>query len=262
MIRSLFTAASGMRAQETNLDVIANNLANVNTTGFKKSKASFQDLMYQYLLEPGAPTSQTTLSPTGIQVGLGVKTGSVYKVFTQGDLSSTDNQLDVAIEGDGFFEVTLPDGRSAYTRAGNLQIDSNQQIVTPDGYPLTPAVTVPSDALSITISQDGTVSVRQPESTDITQVGQITGVRFPNAAGLRAIGSNLYEETEASGSPQTGVFGENGLGSLAQGYLESSNVSVVEQVVNMITGQRAYEASSKGIQAASDMLSKAISLKR
>ena len=262
MIRSLYSAASGMRAQETNMDVIANNLANVNTTGFKKSKAEFQDLMYQYLVEPGAPTSESTLAPAGIQVGLGVKTASVAKVFSQGDLTSTGNQLDLAIEGDGFFRVTLPDGRDVYTRAGNFQIDNNQQLVTPDGFPMNPAISIPTDALAITIGQDGIVSVRQPGTTVPTQVGQITGVRFPNAAGLRAIGQNFYEETEASGAAQTGNFTENGLGRVSQGFLESSNVSVVEQVVNMITGQRAYEASSRGIQSADEMLSQAISLKR
>lgn len=262
MIRSLYTSATGMKAQETNIDVIANNLANVNTTGFKKSRADFQDLMYQYLVEPGAQTSQSTQSPSGIQVGLGVRTAAVHKVFTQGDLTSTGNQLDMAVEGDGFFEVTLPDGENVYTRAGNFQIDNNQQLVTTDGFALAPGITIPTDALAITIAQDGIVSVRQPGSATPAEVGQITGVRFANRAGLRALGRNLYEETDASGSPQTGVFGEQGFGTLAQGFLESSNVSIVEQVVSMITGQRAYEASSKGIQTADDMLNKAINLKR
>jgi len=262
MIRALYTAATGMQAQETNMDVIANNLANVNTTAFKRSRADFQDLIYQYLIEPGSPTSQSSTSPSGIQVGLGVKTAAVQKVFQQGDLISTGNQLDLAIEGDGFFEVLLPDGSSAYTRAGNLQLDQNGQVVTSDGYPINPTITIPQDALSISVGEDGTVAVRLPNQSEPSQVGQITGVRFANNSGLRAIGRNLFQETESSGSPITGNFAENGFGRIQQGFLESSNVSIVEQVVSMITGQRAYEASSKGIQAAEDMLTQAINLKR
>jgi len=262
MIRALYSAATGMQAQETNLDVISNNLANVNTTGFKKSRADFQDLMYQYVIEPGAPTSQTTTNPTGIQVGLGVKTASVQKLFTQGDLSSTNNQLDVAIEGDGFFQVTRPDGTIAYSRTGSFRLDQNGQLVTADGFVVAPGITIPPDALGITIGQDGTVSVKQPNNTTPTQVGQLIAVRFPNNGGLRATGQGLYEETQASGAPVTGIFSQIGYGRLNQGFLESSNVSVVEQVVNMITAQRAYEASSKGITTADEMLSSAISLKR
>ena len=263
MIRALYTAATGMNAQETNIDVIANNLANVNTTGYKKSRADFQDLMYQYITEPGAPTSASgSQNSSGIQIGLGVKTASVQKVFVQGDLTSTNNQLDVAIEGDGFFQIQMPDGSTAYSRAGAFHLDSTGQLVTADGYVVDPAITVPSDALSLTIGQDGTVSAKLPNNSALQQLGQLTGVRFTNNAGLRAVGQNLYEETESSGSPVTGLFAENGFGRLQQGYLESSNVSVVEQVVNMITAQRAYEASSKGIQTADEMLSGAINLKR
>lgn len=262
MIRALYTSATGMQAMETNVDVISNNLANVNTTGYKKSRADFQDLMYQYLLEPGAPTSQTTQNPSGIQLGLGVKTAAVQKEFTQGDLTSTGNQLDLAIEGDGFFQVQLPDGSIAYSRAGSFKLDSSGQMVTSDGYLLDPGVTVPTDALAVTIGEDGTVSVRQPGAAAPSQVGQISGVRFPNNAGLRAIGRNLYEETESSGAATAGTFAEGGYGRVLQGFLESSNVSVVEQVVNMITAQRAYEANSKGINAADDMLNRAINLKR
>lgn len=262
MIRALYTAATGMNAQETNIDVIANNLANVNTSSFKKSRADFQDLMYQYVVEPGAPTSQTTSNPSGIQVGLGVKTAAVQKVFEQGDLTSTSNQLDVAIEGDGFFQVTRADGTSAYTRAGAFQLDQNGQLVTSDGYTVAPGITIPTDALSVSIGQDGTVSVTTPGSTTPTSVGELTAVRFPNNAGLRATGRNLYEETISSGTPTAGRFSENGFGRLSQGFLESSNVSVVEQVVNMITAQRAYEASSKGISTAEEMLQQAINLKR
>ncbi len=262
MIRALYTAATGMNAQETNIDVIANNLANVNTTGFKKSRADFQDLMYQYVVEPGAATSSTTANPSGIQVGLGVKTAAVQKIFAQGDLTSTGNQLDVAVEGDGFFQVTLPDGSSSYARAGSFRLDDSGQIVTPDGYIVSPGLTIPPDALSVSIAEDGQVSVRQPGSPTPSTLGQLSAVRFSNNAGLRAIGRNLYEETSSSGSPISGVFGESGFGRLSQGFLETSNVSVVEQVVNMITAQRAYEASSKGINSADEMLNQAINLKR
>jgi flagellar basal-body rod protein FlgG len=262
MIRALYTAATGMNAQETNIDVISNNLANVNTVGFKKGRADFQDLMYQYAVEPGAPTSQISINPSGVQIGLGVKTASVQKVFTQGDLSSTGNQLDVAIEGDGFFQIQRPDGTLAYTRSGAFQLDQNGQIVTSDGYILAPGVTIPPDSLGITIAQDGTITVKQPNNAVPTQVGQLLAVRFPNNGGLRALGQNLYEETQASGTPVNGIFNQVGFGRLNQGFLESSNVSVVEQVVNMITAQRAYEASSKGITTADEMLNQVINLKR
>lgn len=251
-----------MTAQELNVDTIANNLANVNTTGFKKTRAEFQDLVYQYLVEPGAPTSQTTKNPSGIQVGLGVKPSATQRIFTQGDLQNTNNPLDLAIEGDGFFEVTKPDGTTGYTRAGSFQLNENGDIVTADGYTVSPGIPVPTEALSISVAQDGMVSVKVPGSATAQQVGQLTAVRFPNNGGLRAMGHNLFEETESSGAPVAGIFSENGFGRLTQGFLESSNVSVVEQVVNMITAQRAYEASSKSIQTADDMLSKAISLKR
>jgi flagellar basal-body rod protein FlgG len=191
-----------------------------------------------------------------------VKTASVQKVFTQGDLSSTGNQLDVAIEGDGFFQVTRPDGSTAYTRAGSFQLNENGELVTSDGFQVAPGITIPTGSLGITIGQDGTVSVKQPNTAAPTPIAQLTAVRFSNNAGLRAVGQSLYEETQASGSPTTGVFGENGFGRLNQGFLESSNVSVVEQVVNMITAQRAYEASSKGITTADEMLNQAINLKR
>jgi flagellar basal-body rod protein FlgG len=251
-----------MNAQETNIDVISNNLANVNTSGYKKSRADFQDLVYQYLVEPGAPTSATTQNPSGIQVGLGVKTAAVQKVFAQGDLASSTNPLDVAIEGDGFFQVQLPDGTAAYTRAGAFQLNSDGQLVTADGYQIDPGITIPAEAVAIQIAQDGNVSYTTPGTATPTQVAPLTGVRFPNNAGLKAIGRNLFIETGSSGTPTQGVFGENGLGRLNQGFLESSNVSVVEQVVNMITAQRAYEASSKGVSTADEMLGQAINLKR
>lgn len=263
MIRALYTAATGMNAQQTNIDVLANNLANVNTNGFKKSRADFQDLMYQYVVEPGAPTSQNSTNPSGIQIGHGVKTAAVKKVFTQGDLTSTNNQLDVAIEGDGFFQVLRPgDGALMYTRSGAFQINELGQLVTSDGYQLQPGVTIPPEALGITIAQDGTVSVKLANTANLQNVGQIQGFRFANNAGLRAVGLNAYEETQASGTAISGIFSQAGFGRLNQGYLESSNVSVVEQVVNMITAQRAYEASSKGVTTADEMLSMAINLKR
>ncbi len=262
MIRALYTAATGMNAQQTNIDVISNNLANVNTTGYKKSRADFQDLIYQYLVEPGAQTSATTNNPSGVQVGLGVKTAAVQKIFAQGDLTSTGNQLDLAVEGDGFFQVQQADGTSAYTRSGSFKLDQNGQIVTSDGLVVDPGISIPSDALSISVSQDGIVSARTPGSATATEVGTFTAVRFPNNAGLRAIGRNLFEETQSSGSPTTGTFSLDGIGRLTQGFLESSNVSIVEEVVNMIVGQRAYEASSKGIETSDNMLSLAINLKR
>jgi len=262
MIRALYTAATGMNAQETNIDVVSNNLANVNTTSFKKSRADFQDLVYQYIVDPGAATSASTSSPSGIQVGLGVKTAAVQKIFAQGDLQNTGNQLDVAIEGEGFFPILLPDGTEAYTRAGTFQLNEDGDVVTPEGYQLAAGINIPPDALSISIAQDGTVNVRVPGSPTPTQAGTFDGVRFPNNAGLRAIGMNLYQETESSGTPVPGTFSEDGFGRLSQGFLETSNVSVVEQVVNMITAQRAYEASSKGVQSADEMLGQAINLKR
>lgn len=262
MIRALYTSATGMHAQETNIDVIANNLANVNTTGFKKSRADFEDLIYQYLIEPGAPTSQTTNNPSGIQVGLGVKTASVQKVFTQGDLTSTSNQLDMAIEGEGFFQITMPDGTIAYTRSGSFRLDQQGQLTTPEGFVVAPGINVPQDALSVSVSLDGIVSVRQPGQATDNQIGTLTAVRFPNNAGLRAIGRNLYSETLSSGTPAQGIFSQNGFGALNQGFLESSNVSIVDQVVSMITAQRAYEASSKGVTTADEMLNQAINLKR
>lgn len=251
-----------MEAQQLNLDVIANNLANVNTNGYKKSRADFQDLMYQVLEEPGTQSNQRGTSPTGMQVGLGVRPSSVGKLFSEGDFTSTENPLDVSIEGDGFFQVTMPTGETTYTRAGNFKLNENGILCTADGYELSPAITIPTDAQSITIAENGTVSVKQPGNATPTQVGQLQTVKFQNPAGLRARGKNLFDETESSGSPQVGTPSENGFGSLSQGYLESSNVSVVEEIVGMVTGQRAYEANSKVIQTADSLLSNAINVKR
>ncbi|MCC6221192.1 MAG: flagellar basal-body rod protein FlgG [Deltaproteobacteria bacterium] len=262
MLRSLFTAATGMLAQQLNLDVIANNLANVNTSGFKKSRADFQDLMYQIMQEPGSSATQQGTSPTGIQVGLGVRPEAVGKIFSQGDFESTGHQLDMAVEGEGFFQITLPNGNTAYTRSGAFKLNEEGAVVNSDGFQLEPAITIPPDALSITIASDGIVTVRQPGATAPTQVGQVQTVRFQNAAGLRASGRNLYEETESSGTASAGTPGEDGFGTIAQGFLESSNVSVVEEIVKMVTGQRAYEANSKVIQTADQILSNAVNIKR
>lgn len=262
MIRSLFTAATGMIAQQLNLDVIANNLANVNTSGFKKSRADFQDLMYQIVEEPGSAANQQGSSPTGIQIGLGVRPAAVGKIYSQGDFQSTSNPLDAAIEGDGFFQITLPNGDQAYSRDGAFKLDENGILVNSDGFQLTPAITIPADTLGITISSDGIVSVRQPGTAAAAQVGQIQVARFQNPGGLRAMGRNMFEETEASGAATLSTPGETGTGTIAQGFLESSNVSVVEEIVQMVTGQRAYEANSKVIQTADALLSSAINVKR
>lgn len=260
MIRALYTAATGLRAQETNISVISNNLANVNTTSFKKSAAHFQDLMYQYLQDPGAQTSGTTQSPTGISVGLGVKNSSVQRVFSQGDLMNTNNPLDLAIQGDGFFSVQMPDGTTAYTRAGSFRLDQNGQMVTEDGYTVDSGITIPPNTTEISVGENGTFTLTSPTGT--STVGPMQGYRFANNAGLRAIGRNLYLETEASGTATSGEFAADGFGRIAQRHLEGSNVSIVEQVVSMITAQRAYEASSKGITTSDEMLSQAINLKR
>ena len=262
MIRSLYTAATGMIAQQLNLDVIANNLSNVNTTGFKKSRADFQDLMYQIIEEPGTSTNQAGTSPSGIQVGLGTRTASVGKVHSQGDFQSTENPFDVAVEGDGFFQITLPNGDTNYTRAGSFKLNESGQLVTSDGYTVNPAITIPADTIGVTISSDGHVSVKQPGTTAATDVGQLQLARFQNPSGLRAKGRNLFEETESSGAATLGNPGENGVGTLAQGFLEGSNVSVVDEIVQMVTGQRAYEANSKVIQTADTLLGIAIGVKR
>jgi flagellar basal-body rod protein FlgG len=262
MIRALYTAATGMEAQQLNIDVIANNLANVSTSGFKKSRADFQDLLYQTLQEPGSPATGTTQLPTGIQVGLGVKPAAVQRIQLQGDFNQTTNPLDVAIEGDGFLQVTLPDGNTAFTRAGSLKLDSTGSLVTSEGDAITPQISIPQGAEGITIGSDGTVSVKLTGQPTASQVGSIQTARFANPAGLRAEGRNLFRETETSGSPELGTPGQDGHGSLQQGFLESSNVSVVEELVAMITGQRAYEINSRAVSAADDMLKTASTIGR
>lgn len=262
MIRSLWTAATGMAAQQMNIDVISNNLANVNTNGFKKGRADFQDLMYQTLRTPGMTAAQGAQVPTGIQIGLGTRLASVQKVFTAGQVKSTENPLDLAIEGDGFFQITRPDGTTAYTRDGSFKLDSQGRMVTTDGYPLDPEITIDPDTTSVSIGADGTVSVTKSGQTASEQKGQIKIAKFVNPAGLMSVGGNLYTKSEASGEPVTDTPGQNGLGTLAQRTLEGSNVQVVDEMVNMITAQRAYEVNSKAIQTADEMLNIANNLRR
>src|SRR5210317_78850 len=262
MIRSLWTSATGMQAQALNLDVISNNLANVNTSGFKKSRAEFQDLLYETIKPAGTPSSQDTEVPAGIQLGHGTRPSTVLKIFSQGNMENTQNELDLAIEGDGFFQITLPNGETAYTRDGAFKLDSDGRIVNSDGFALEPEISIPSDALSISVGLDGTVSVLQAGESIPSEVGTIELARFVNPAGLISMGKNLFITSEASGDEMTGTAGEDGLGTLAQGFLEMSNVSVVDEMVNMITAQRAYESNSKAIQAADEMLQLANNVKR
>ena len=243
-----------MNAQQLNLDVISNNLANVSTTGFKKSRADFQDLMYQIMRVPGSQTSVDTESPTGIQVGLGVRPAAVQKIFTQGDLINTENELDVAIEGAGFFQVALPNGEDAYTRAGSLKRDSDGRITTSDGYPIIPELTIPDGSREITISDTGIVSAIIGDDTESTEVGALETVTFTNNGGLLAIGKNLFRDSDASGDAQTGTPGDDGYGLLLQFYIEGSNVNIVEEMAAMITTQRAYEINSKSIQTSDEMM--------
>jgi flagellar basal-body rod protein FlgG len=256
MIRSLYIAKTGLEAQQTNLDVITNNLANVSTNGFKKSRAVFEDLLYQNVRQPGAQSSQQTQLPSGLQLGTGVRTVATERIHTQGNPTQTGNTKDVMVNGDGFFQVLMPDGTTAYTRDGAFQTDSNGQLVTSSGYVVQPPITIPNNALSLTIGADGTVSVTTAGTAATTQIGSITTSNFINPAGLESLGENLYSETSASGTAQTGTPGTNGLGKLMQGYTEASNVSVVEEMVNMIQTQRAYEINSKAITTSDQMLQK------
>ncbi len=253
-MRSLWTSTTGMSAQNLNMDVIANNLANVSTTGFKKSRADFQDLLYQIMKVPGSPTSADTKSPTGIQVGLGVKPAAITKIFTTGDIVQTNNTLDVAIEGQGFFQVLLPDGNTAYTRAGNLKLDGEGRITTSDGYPIQPEITIPEDAREVTIGDTGVVSAILGSDTTSTELGNLDLVDFINESGLIAIGRNLFRETEASGAAIVGTPGTDGIGTLLQGYIEQSNVNLVEEMTQMITTQRAYEINSNVITTSDEMM--------
>lgn len=262
MMRALWTAGSGMAAQQTNIDVISNNLANVNTTGFKKIRVDFQDLIYQNLRDPGAPSGQGNHLPTGLQLGHGVRPVATQRIFTQGSYQQTGNALDVVIEGNGFLQVTLPEGDVAYTRDGSLKRDGEGRVVTSEGYLLEPQITIPENALSITISSDGIVSVTTPGDTVPQEIGQLELATFVNPAGLNSLGRNLFTETTASGAPVTGTPGEEGLGTITQYYIEMSNVQVVEEMINMIVAQRAYETNSKAIQASDEMLQQANNLRR
>ncbi len=254
MIRALYSAASGMNAQQLNVDNIAHNLANANTAGFKVRRAQFQDLLYQNIVQPGAAASQQTVVPTGLQLGLGTRASSNEILFTQGDFSATNNPMDLVIQGKGFFQVRRPSGELAYTRAGSFHLDKDGMFVTSDGDPMEPQVTIPKEAQSLTVAADGTVSYLMPGQTDPIKAGQIQIANFQNPAGLTSLGKNLYAPTQASGEPAVGTPGSpEGLGSLLQGYIEQSNVSVVEEFVNLIVAQRAYEANSKVVKTADEM---------
>jgi flagellar basal-body rod protein FlgG len=254
MIRSLWISKTGLDAQQTQMDVISNNLANVSTSGFKRSRAVFEDLLYQTMRQPGAQSSQQTQLPSGLQIGTGVRPVATERIFTQGNLQKTDNDKDVAIQGPGFFQVQMPDGTTAYTRDGSFQIDSQGQLVTSSGFLISPAITIPADARSLTVGRDGTVSVTLPGVAQPTQVGALQLATFINPAGLESRGENLYIETSASGTANTNTPGTNGAGLLSQGYVETSNVNVVEELVNMIQTQRAYEINSKAITTSDQML--------
>ncbi|MBY0575225.1 MAG: flagellar basal-body rod protein FlgG [Gallionellaceae bacterium] len=256
MIRSLWISKTGLDAQQTQMDVIANNLANVSTSGFKRSRAVFEDLLYQTIRQPGAQSSQQTQIPSGSQIGTGVRPVAVERIHTQGNLQQTSNQLDVAVQGAGFFQVLMPDGTTAYTRDGSFQRDSQGQIVTSSGFPIQPALTIPANATTVTIGRDGVVSVNQPGVVALVQIGSLQLATFVNPAGLQSMGENFYQETVSSGTPSTNVPGTNGAGLLVQNYVETSNVNVVEELVNMIQTQRAYEINSKAITVSDQMLQK------
>ena len=256
MIRSLWISKTGLESQQFNVDTIANNLANVTTNGFKRQVPVFADLLYATLRQPGAQTTQLTQYPTGMQVGSGAAPVATVRIFTEGALEHTGNSLDLAINGKGFFQILLPDGTLAYTRDGSFQLDSNGQIVTSSGYQLQPTISVPQDATSITIGTDGTVSVTTPNSPNATQIGNIQLADFINPAGLQSEGNNLYVETSASGPPTVNDPGTNGLGTLDQGYVEISNVSATEELVDLITAQRAFEINSRAVRTSDEMLAR------
>ena len=263
MIRALYSAASGMTAQQLNVDNIANNLANANTAGFKMRRAQFQDLLYQSMVQPGSAAGQQTVVPTGLQLGLGTRTSSNEIIFTQGNFAQTDNPLDVVIQGNGFFQVRRAAGDLAYTRAGSFHLNKDGSIVTSDGDPIEPQITLPANAQNVAIATDGTVSYSQAGQTTSQQAGQIQIAGFPNPAGLNSVGRNLYLPTDASGEPTVAnPGGQEGLGSLLQGYTEQSNVSIVEEFINLIAAQRAYEANSKVVKAADDMYQQVNNIQR
>jgi flagellar basal-body rod protein FlgG len=261
-MRALSTAATGMSAQQLNVEVISNNIANMNTVGFKRQRAEFQDLLYQDLERAGAQSSDAgTIVPTGIQIGSGVKAGSVYRINQQGSVTRTDNKLDLAIQGRGFLQVTMPSGEIAYTRAGNLSVNNEGVLVTEDGYPVQPQITIPQDATDVSISKSGQVQVTQPGATEPAEVGQLELASFLNEGGLEALGDNLFMESGASGAATTGTPGADGFGELLQGYTEASNVDAVTEITALIAAQRAYEMNSKVITAADEMLRNAAQVK-
>lgn len=262
MIRALYTATTGMIGMQTQVDTTSNNIANVNTIGYKKQRAEFSDLFYQTMQYAGTSTSETTISPTGIEMGLGVRNVAIAKHFSQGNPKETENNLDIAITGRGFFQIELPDGTIAYTRDGSFKLDNEGNIVNSEGYPLVPNITIPEDSTHINIGTDGIVSVVQANSTQINTLGQIETTVFINPAGLHSLGDNLYLNTNASGEPINGIPGTEGFGLLRQGFIEMSNVKLVEEMTDLITGQRAYEANSKTIQTADSMLQTVNTLKR
>ena len=256
MMRSLWISKTGMEAQQTQLDTISNNLANVSTNGYKRAHAVFEDLMYQNLRQAGASSSEQTTLPTGLQVGLGTRAVATSRSFSQGNLQQSSNNLDIAVLGNGFFELQMPDGTTGYTRDGAFQVNATGQLVTNNGYPVNPGITIPANAQTVTIGADGTVSVTLPGQSAPQSVGQIQIASFVNPAGLEQRGQNIFAETAASGTPNTGTPGQNGLGSLRQGFVETSNVNVVEELIAMIQTQRAYELNSKAIQTSDQMLQK------
>ena len=261
MLRAFSTAATGMTAQQMMVDMTAHNLANINTTGFKRSQIDFQDLLYVKMREPGTEVSSGLTAPSGIETGSGVRVASTVKVFTAGELQGTGKPLDIAITGEGFLQVSLPNGETMYTRDGALQTNANGELVTTTGYAIEPAITIPTDAASVGIGKDGGVNVADSAGT-MSVVGNIQLARFPNPAGLSSEGDNLLAETEASGTPTTGTPGESGFGTIQAGFLEKSNVQMITELVNLITAQRAYETNSRAIRAGDEMLRNAIAMAR
>ncbi len=262
MLRALYSAATGMEALQINIDNIAHNIANVNTTGFKQRRTQFQDLLYQNLIAPGSNASSSTEVPTGLQIGLGTQAVSNEIIFTQGDFVTTGNQLDVVISGRGFFQVRMPDGQIAFTRAGAFHLNRERNLVTASGDPVEPQIAIPQEGAQVSIAQDGTVSVSLPGQSNAQQVGRIEIASFANPAGLDSIGKNLFLPTAASGDPVTGSPSENGLGRLNQGFLEQSNVNIVEEMINLIVSQRAYESSSRVVRSADEMYEQVNNLTR
>lgn len=263
MMRALWTAATGMYAQQLNVDVISNNMANVNTAGFKKTKTDFQDLLYQTLKTPGTATASGSISPSGVQVGLGTNVVATTRLFSQGNFQETTNPLDLAIEGDGFFQIEMPNGELAYTRAGSFKLDSEGTVINSEGMSLSPGIVIPSNSIEISIGSDGTISTLNGDTNVVEVLGSsVQLARFSNPAGLKAIGHSLFTPTVSSGDATEAAPGSSGIGLLAQGFLELSNVSIVEEMVNLIAGQRSYEICSRAIQASDEMLQTANSIKR